>query len=258
MIDSKDKLIALLNLNNLPPKDFTENNIRFSAPEVYEGPNGINTQLTVTGVPGRGYAGSVDIYYRRLPLSNAIGNPVIASTTGFTVESILAGVNNAFGLFLDTEDFEPFEIPALKLNESAKLTLQTRSDSLGWVGRLEIELQYNRPDLLQVVGIRALPILKHPVKVGQFQSARMLTWGLDFTSLQELIKPNYKGRYEDFDALQAACAKLGLPAWTNGLVGDYATSLVGDSNPLFKRVVIQPTILSGAMAGQLYFHYNPL
>ncbi|MNR57901.1 hypothetical protein D3C85_1787670 [compost metagenome] len=86
----------------------------------------------------------------------------------------------------------------------------------------------------------------------------MQTWGIDFTSIRDAIKP-VNGKYTDFTKVQVACTYFGIPAWAEGSITDNATSAVPDSNQAFDRVVIQKNVYGwGALKGDIYLHYNNL
>jgi len=256
MATANAKLLELVNAENLPAKLLTEINVTFAAPNPTEDPDR-DTVVTITGVPGRGYTGSVDITYKRVPLSLVAPTANIRSLQPFTKESTVTLLNSMFGLFLTVADFEDFTPPVLNHDEAATLTLTALETSKNFTGSIEVEFFIGRPQLEAVVGARILGVLKHPIS-NLTRSARMATWGIDFTSLRDAIRP-LKGTYTDFDRVQVACAFFGIPAWVKGAVVDYATSAVPDSNPAFDRVVIQKNVNGGgAVQGDMYFHYNNL
>lgn len=258
IVSAKQRILDLLNELNLPPKALTAINVKFGQPEVLPDEGLVNTKVTISAVPGRGYSGSVDITYRRLAIGEILQAPTLRSLDPFTEDLVLASINNAFGLFLTVDDMQPFDIPEIPAGESQVLQLRAKEGSLGWLGGVDITLEHAKPTLDLVVGIRTLPIFRHFAEPSKGLNARMVTWGTDFSSLQAAIKLNYKGEYTDWDALQDACARVGIPGWTQGTAVDKATSEVPDSNPAFQRVVIQQLAVSAGMSGPIYLHYNPL
>lgn len=257
-ITSTSKIIEELNALNLPPKTFTDINISLQDIEVIETETA-NTKLTVKSVPGRGYYNDVDIYYKRLVLGDIIQNADVRSLEEFTPESVVQLLNGAFGLFLTVDDFEPFTPPVVANGDVEELTLTARATSRGFIGGAVINLTHSKAFLDSIVGLKILPVRNHPDVVNSKMSARMVTWDVDFTSVRDAIKPTNPGqRYTDWAALQTACSYLGIPGWNEGVITDYPTSAIPDSNPAFDRVVVQAGFYSDQMIGPMYLHYNIL
>lgn len=257
-MNSADKLRQLLNDTNLPPKEFTERNLRMDLP-VADAGEGYNTRLGLEGIPGRGYYGTDDVFYRRIDLSTINRQTPVRTTTPLTDQVVLDLFNSVTALFLTLDDVEPFTPPTLNDGESGEVTIVAKDTSLGFIGSAVIPLEYGRSWLDSMVGVRTLPVLNHPVvRLDYRRSARMLTWSKDFTSLRDSLLPDKKSQYSNWSVLVAACLDMGIPSWVQAGVGDYATSAVPDSNPLFDRVVIQRNVTSANMVGDLYFHYNIL
>lgn len=257
-MNSADKIRQLLNDTNLPPKEFTERNLRMDLPVTDIG-EGYNTRLGLEGIPGRGYYGTDDVFYRRIDLSTINRQTPVRTTTPLTPQVVLDLFNSVTALFLTLDDVEPFSPPQLTDGQSGQVTIVAVENSLGFTGSAVIPLEYGRSWLDSMVGVRTLPVLTHPVpRVDYRKSARMVTWSKDFTCLRDALLPDKKSQYSDWGVLVAACLEMGIPSWVQAGVGDYATSAVPDSNPLFDRVVIQRNVLSNQMVGDLYFHYNIL
>jgi len=251
-------ILRELNELNDPNRKLTEVNV-FLGNLVSEVTPEYNTRITVEAAPGRGYLGTVDVTYKRIVLSEVAPDAHIRSTQPFTKESTLALLNATFQLFLSVDDLEDFTPPTLALNETASLTLTAKPDSFGWMGSFDVEFMFGRTFLDSVIGIRGLPLLRHPIDpLMRRQSFYMATWGRDFTCLRDAIKVKNGNRYTDFDRLQVACAELGIAGWAEGYIGDYATSAVADSNKAFDRVVVQASVSSPSGFGAVYLHYNLL
>lgn len=256
-MDSADKIRALINEANLPPKAFTARNLRLQTPEVNVG-DGYNTRLEVGGIPGRGYYNNSEVFYRRIDLGIVVRTTPLKTTAPLTQELVIDLLNAACGLFLTLDDVEPFDVPDIVTEGVGSVTLVATPLSLGFTGTLTFDLEYGRSELDSVVGARSLPVLRHPIDVDTRMSARMMTWSKDFTSLRDALVVNKTGDYTDWSAVQAACLLLGIPAWDKGKIADYATSAVPDANPLFDRVVIQRGASGPRIVGDIYFHYNLL
>jgi len=251
-------ILRELNELNDPNRKLTEINVQLGN-LISEVTPEYNTRITIEAAPGRGYLGTVDVTYKRIVLSEAAPDAHIRSTQPFTKESTLALLNATFQLFLSVDDLEDFTPPVLALNETASLTLTAKPESFGWMGSFDVEFMFGRTMLDSVIGIRGLPLLRHPIDVNQRrQSFYMATWGRDFTCLRDAIKVKNGNRYTDFDALQLACTKLGIAGWADGYISDHPTSAVADSNQAFDRVVVQPGVSSPSGLGAVYLHYNLL
>jgi hypothetical protein len=256
-MDSAEKLRQLLNDEQLPPKLFTERNLIMRIPETDTG-EGWNTKLELEGIPGRGYYGTDEVFYKRIPL-NLLERPTpLRSVDPLTKQLVVDLFNASAGAWLVLDDLEDFTPPELADGESGQVTITAKSTSLGFIGSAVINLEYGRSWLDSVVYSRNLPVMKHPIQqVDYRKSARMLTWSKDFTSLRDSLLP-VKNRYADWVTFSSACAEMGIPAWTEAGITDNPTSAIPDSNPAFQRVVIQRQVVSGGMLGDLYFHYNVL
>jgi hypothetical protein len=254
---SQTELLKEINLANTPLRPLNTLNVTFDVPTAETGDD-YNTRVTVLAVPGRTYINQVDVLYKRIVLADIAPDAQVRSTEPFTKESIISLLNATFQMFLSVEDLEDFTPPTLQLNETASLTLTAKPESLGWLGSFDVEFMYGRTLLDSIVGLRYLPVLTHPTdpKLGK-KSARVLTWGKDFTSLRDSMLPDIAtGTYKDYAAFSTACGALEIPPWTKGPCSDNATSAIPDSNQAFDRVVIQSAIQSSGMSGDLYFHYN--
>lgn len=250
-----ERLFIVLNDMFNPPKIFTENRISFSVPEVTT-ENDRNTKVTVTGIPGKGYYGDVDVYFNRLDLAEFVSSFDFRSVTEMTQENIIQGLAASTGLQVSPDDFVSFTPPVLGDGEAQTIHVTAAATSLQWVGEMDINLSFGPSWLDSQVANRDLSIYKHPNAINR-QSARLWTWGLDFSGIQAQLKPDAKGTYTDFDTVSSVCSALGMPDWVKGKVVDKATADVPDANPAFQRVVIQSSVQSGVMTGALYFHYNP-
>ncbi len=255
-MDSKEKLLDLINESNLPPKVLNHINVRFTG--VVPADESGATILTVAGVPGRGYSGQVDLTYNRLNLTEILDGKTVRSPDQLNPSSFLELINSAYNLFLTAIDVGEITIPVLGEGEYAQLTLEANEDSLGFVGVANIRLEFGKSWLDQVVGNRNLNELRHPITVSYKMSSRMLTWSKDFTSVRDAIVVSKAGYYTDWTALQAACTYMGIPGWDQNRITDHATSDIPDANPEFDRVVIQNSVQSAYIDGPIYLHYNVL
>ena len=256
-MDSADKLRQLLNDQQLPPKEFTERNLTIHVPSSDDGGTEWNTKVQLQGNPGKGYYGTDEVFYKRIALDQIDHNTPIRSDKTLTPELVVELANKTLGLWLTVDDIEAFEPPVIGDGETGTVTLTAVPGSIGFIGSIELTVEFGRAWLDIMVSSRNLRVLKHPIAVDYRRSARMLTWSKDFTSLRDKLLL-VRNQYSDFDGLVAACAEMQIPAWQQASATDYSTSDIADANPLFDRVVIQRGAVSGMMVGDLYFHYNVL
>lgn len=252
-------LLSLINERNNPGRLLTSKNVVITdpVPATRQGSD-VNTKVTVTGRPGHGYYGSVDIYYKRLDLDAIIPQAHARSTKPLTRQQVIDAVNNVYGLKLRLEDVDNFTVPEYDPDHSATVTLQASVDSLLVTGDFDLVLEYGKPTLIEVSRSKNLQTFRHPTDQPNWLNARMLTWFRDFSSIQTALRRTYKeSSYSDWDTVRTACGSLGIPGWTKGTVLDLPTSQVPDANPAFQQVVIQRNVSGGGLKGDLYFHFNP-
>lgn len=256
-MDSVDKVLALVDETNTPPKPINARSVEAGAVSVEVGEEW-NTRIELEGIPGRGYYGPAEFFYDRIALSSVQVSKPLRTEEELTVAVILKLFNAVTGLWVTEDDVEPFTPPDLQEGEEGEVTLTSKPTSKGFIGSIVVPVEFGRAWLDDAVVARNLPVLKHPIDVSRYASARMLTWSKDFTSLRDVIKPTAVGKYTDWDTLQAACSQLGIPTWVEGPIVDKATSDVPGSNPLFDRVIVQEQASSTEMLGPIYLHYNIL
>lgn len=255
---SAEKLLQLVNEANIPKRLLTTLNVSLSEVSEDTSVSDKNTVLKLSGVPGRGYSGNVNVHYRRINLSQVLGDQPLRSTELISKARVVQMINQAYGLFLVPEDLQDVEVPNLSdANPQGVMSIIAAVDSIGFMGSIELTLQYGRSWLDAVVNVRILPTLNHPIVPSVRRSTRMLTWNKDFTCIAEAIKPDkLTGTYTDWSLLQTVASHYGIPAWPQGRVRDLATSEVADSNPAFERVIVQPAVYTAELEGPIYLHYN--
>lgn len=255
MATSEQTLLDLVNLENSPAKLLSLVNVQLALPEL-TGDGVRDTSVVISGVPGRGYRGSVTVTYARIPLDLVAPSASLRSTQQFTPTMVVSMLNSMYKLALTVDDLEPFEVPPLELGVPQNLSVVAKEGSKGFTGQIDVEFLFGRTLLESVVGVRILPVQKHPIALAGRQCARMLTWDVDFTSVRDAIKLNNLNTYTDWATVLTVCAYFNIPGWAQGYVTDMPTSSVPDSNPEFDRVVIQRNVSSPEMAGDVYLHYN--
>lgn len=262
MSQSSEKLIVLMNESYFPPKEFSDDRITLGVPSaVVEA--GWNTELDVTGIPGRGYYGDATVHYTRVPLSRMLpqsGDGItLNSQDPFTLDVICSQLNALTGAFIDPADLQDVTIPTLSEGQTAPLTLTADDGSIGWIGTIDLTLAFDLPLLTAVVGSTAMPVLTWGGTPPGHITGRAFLWTQDFTSLRDVLLPDPATQsYTDWTSLQTTLInRLGMSTFPPGQIVDMATSAVADSNQDFDRVVIQSTVMStNELIGPIYYHYN--
>jgi hypothetical protein len=136
IVPSPDKLLALLNADNPAPYKFTFNNVSFSLPATDNGPNW-NTRVRVSGVPGSAYTGQVNVFYRRVPLSEPFDvMPGLMSDVPFTPNDVLNELNGPrVAADMTMSDLMPFTIPEMVLGDAETIHVHAHPNSLAWIDK---------------------------------------------------------------------------------------------------------------------------
>lgn len=252
-----ERMYVVLNEMFTPPKEFTAKRITFSIPEQVDEFDR-NTKVTISGIPGKGYYGEVDVYYDRMNIADYVETFEFRSLNPLTQADIIAGMANRYAIDINPDDFAPFTPPALGDGEAQTIHVSMAETSLQWFGEVDLALSFGPSWLDTMIGRADLDIYKHPNSATNRQSSRLWTWGADFSGIQAALKPNAKGDYTDWALVQQVARAMGIPDWVKGKVVDKATADVPDANTMFQRVVIQSSVQSGQLNGPMYFHYNPV
>jgi len=146
MESSYDKLINLLNASNPNPVKFDSSNVSFSDPTPDTG-TGWNTKITVNTVPNPKYKGSVDVFYRRIHLSDIGSDVWLFSEEQFTIETIVSILNTAKDTFLLATDMDAIAIPVMRVGDIRTVVLAANPKSLGWVGDVSVSLIIGFPGI---------------------------------------------------------------------------------------------------------------
>jgi hypothetical protein len=255
-MSNTERLFVVLNEQFVPPKEFNQKRLEIAIPEAVD-EHGRNTRLTVSGIPGRGYFGDVDVYYDRGDIAGSVIDFTFRSDVPLTHDNIVKAMAVKCDIEINPEDIDAFDQIPLTEGQTQTVILTVAETSVQWYGLVEITVEYGKQWLDTVTGVTDLDVLQHPSRDATRQSARVAMWGMDFSGLYPALKPTAKGAYSDWAAVQTLTRKLGIRDWMQGTVVDMATADVPDANPLFERVVIQSSVVSGLLVGPVYFHYNP-
>lgn len=262
MDNSKGRVLDALNSEFTPQNQFTEANLRFDA-IASDATEGFNSKITLSGLPGKGYYGSVDLLFNRLDLA------VLEHTPGVMIElrregdwsiaDVVTGLNGLRRAKLTTDDIDFSIAPPAGFAPGSEVEAQitAKNTSYAWTGSLDVKLVYGKPYLNQVVFSSLLNTINHPHNKRDYPAAWVMLYNTDFTSYRDAlaIDPTTK-LYSDPERVKDIMARLGMPSWGVSGAVDKATSEVPESNQSFDRVIVQNIVSSPYMYGPLYFHYN--
>ena len=224
-----------------------------------------NTSARLRGLAGAGYTGTKTVYYNRLSLATLFYNTRF-NLNSFSAKSVyeaLPSLNARYGLSLTQADIGDGVLNnpnQANYNGAVSVYGKAGSSLLTTAG---VTLYYYRglPQLEAFVLNKRLDAYKHPTTDGNATklSAQMLTIGLDFTEVKNMLTVDGTGMPQ-FSALQQVLTtQYGLPSWdaplNSNYVTDNATSAVGNANKAFDRVVVQTGIDNGVVTGVAYYHY---
>lgn len=269
--NTKEQLIESINELNTLPLEVGANTVLLSEAI----PTGTDeyVEVGVRGIQGRGYRKDpVRVSYKRLKLDRLFQGmtPSITTLSQSTLHTLLPRLNSILGTRLDVDDIEDIDFTVHGDTAVVELLIVAKPTSRYYSG--SFTLTFNRRWLLLNEVVTPLvdafhhpdPFVENSVSVG------LLTWGLDFTSIQPTLAvdptaANYRGDFTNHGALkQALRDKYNITNWPSNAssprlestVVDYATRDVVRANPDFQRVVVQTNIRDREYVGTAYFHYN--
>jgi len=141
-----------------------------------------NTYVTVFGIYGQGYNGSVQLSYQRYVLETMfLGlTPILIANPSPTKHSDLLPLLNAqYGLALDATDIVDQAIPAG--TESAIINLTMASTSWAWLGTIPVRFAKTLPYITDVATITALNTINPAYPIGTKPQAEYVAYGYDWT-----------------------------------------------------------------------------
>lgn len=141
---TKDNLIALINQANALEFPLSVNSVTFADP-VPVADDVHDTSVTLQALPHSGYKGSVAIHYNRIGLSEITSTTGLFSETPFTIDSVVARLNQHPTTPLEVTDIQAVSIPNLNVGGVATIQLQAEAGSLGWNGTNEVTLMFGLP-----------------------------------------------------------------------------------------------------------------
>lgn len=147
---SKDQVLALVNTQNLG-LNLTAEKVTFGVPTAASGemPER-NTELVLTGVPGKGFKNTATILYNRIDLAEfEVQIPSQIQVEGdVTIQSILDGFNAFYGANLQLDDVRSdLSLPADLTSTPESFTLIAAAGSFAYRGQVVISIQMADQDL---------------------------------------------------------------------------------------------------------------
>lgn len=234
-----------------------------------------NTKVNVRGVQNEVYAGQLQVTYNRLDLGVLFQGNYRAAFTALGQSSLyklLPDLNRGLGLNLTEQDVQDIDLKLLDHGDQVTLEIRAKPGSMAYIGFMRVLFNRRQVLLTDVVTEDSLAAFTHPDPVLEgYQSAGLLTWGQDFTLIQQHLRVNrygnnYKGSWISEANLRDALAEYyGIDNWprldtsqaSKMTVRDMATSAHPDANRDFQRVVVQTNLRSNGYSGTAFFHYNP-
>lgn len=254
---SKDRLYVVMNDQYLPPREFTDETVRFGVP-VPTTEHNRNSKVTVSGIPGKGYYGDVDIYYNRLDLGLLVEPFTFRTEEPITAAMLANYVRNVSDIEFTVADIAMDTIyPELDDGAAVDVQLIANPASLQFTGAVTLHAEYGRAWLDTAIRRKSLGVLTHPNPDLNRTNGMMLGWDVDWSAVLEHILPHPETRkFSNFQVVRRITALLGYPTFLNNTVVDRSTKQVPGSNTKFERVVVLATPNSSRIYGPLYFHYN--
>jgi len=203
-------------------------------------------------------------------LFGGVANPSIRTLSQSSLHRLLPRLNKILGTRFTTDDIEDVDFTTEGNNAVVEFTVTAKPDSRFYAG--SFTLTFNRHWLLlEEVVDPLIAAFTHPDPLlANRTSAGMLTWGLDFTPIVDLLAvdptaANFRGDFVNLGALRIALEdRYGISLWPSnaespvvtGTLTDHPTSDVERANSDFQRVVVQTQIDERGYIGTAYFHYN--
>lgn len=234
-----------------------------------------NTKVNVRGVQNEVYAGQLQVTYNRLDLGVLFRGDYRAAFTALGQSSLyklLPDLNRGLGLNLTEQDVQDIDLKLLDHGDQVTLEIRAKPGSMAYIGFMRVLFNRRQVLLTDVVTEDSVAAFTHPDPVLEgYQSAGLLTWGQDFTLIQQHLRVNiygnnYKGSWASEANLRDALAEYyGIDNWprldtsqaSKMTVRDMATNEHPDANRDFQRVVVQTNLRSNGYSGAAFFHYNP-
>lgn len=147
---SKDQVLALVNTQN-PGLNLTFEKVSFGEPVAATGETPArDTELVMTGIPGKGFKNTAKIEYNRINLADfEIQIPSQIQVEGdVTIQHILDGFNTFYGSNLQLDDVRSdLTLPGDLTSAPQQFTLIAAAGSFAYRGQVVISIQQADQDL---------------------------------------------------------------------------------------------------------------
>lgn len=144
-MNSKDKLLALINQHNPLPIPLSFSNVNFSLPIEDIGDNW-NTVVRINALSVNLYSGYQDVYYKRNHVSELLPNGIgLLSEEPFTFEKIINLLNDERNAEIDLTEVEAVDLSNLDFGATETVQLKATDSSLGWIGETPMSVVFGLP-----------------------------------------------------------------------------------------------------------------
>lgn len=243
---SKDLVYDLINkANPTLPSPITPAIVRLDVPKIIgsAGPADLNTVIKASAKYNQGYTGTMELSYRRINLTNFFKNTTVIvnkfKDNGQPVKfsDYLNEFNSKYGFSLTSDDFTDVSFPGSNIDpvdgmRTAAVTVNTKTDSLGFIGSFTFRWKNSPQELKNLITKQELPGRVYP----PFTFVNLMTYGGDNTAA--LSDPIPGTNYKVFDyfadnLLFAGTARpdllVGHNQFLNSVNAGYGTSFIADS-----------------------------
>ena len=220
----KQSLVEYINSANSSPLTAAE--LDFGLPQPIAGTwrEGLvdrNTAIKITAKEASNFKGARVICYDRLNL-NDFHKLVPLSVKAYypeTTHDLLKPILLRYGIFFEASEFLDEPLPEIGV-EPIYVTLKAKTDSIGWIGQLDVQVAQGNAVLADHLTTTQLPGINYPVPGNGAQgSALTYLYGYDFTSFKGTLENYEEGQIitvDDTDlltAIQTTDTNTGKALW---------------------------------------------
>ena len=232
--------------------------------------HGVNSACRMFG-KGSKYYNEATIFYTRIRLDTAFANQLIKLTFNKPFNSLYSQfsvLNDEFSSVFTQEDIEDV-IPTDPDATTGVITLTAKSDSLGWIGSVEMAYEVTEPELIQIPDPDLDGYMTPNERIDVAQ-ASLLYSAYDFADVGTWLETLTQGPLAPADvvllrdALQAKVPEISwatsgsAPFSLDGVALEYrGNNQAMFTNMLYKQAaVLTLSNVSTAVEGTLYLHYS--
>lgn len=269
--DPRSTILHLLEVENNITLDSSDYD--FSAPTPSSPPDGsdasYNTALTISNNnPAAPYIGEVEVYYNRLNLADlkVLADIYVHSPDINTTHEILPSLNRRYGLNLTVDDVE--DLPTDPYDGYRIAHLKAKSDSIGWIGEIDIGVVEGDLILEDHLTEVVLGGLNYPTEDLTRTFAHFYSYWRNFSDHHEFLRDVKRGDEIGLDIISILNDVTGDP-WVgsgtsefslddaeivfSGSTSDYPSS--NDDYDYLVVIALDPEKCTG-MSGSLILHHT--